>query len=261
MGAVVENTRWLPQGEWDDLAHWLMPENCNLTNWSMKHEQSDEALLIEGGYAVLRSGDAKMMFRCPQAFHHRPAQCDLLHVDLWLNGVNILRDAGTYSYNCDQPWQDYFKSTAAHNTVQFDGHEQMPAVSRFLYGRWPRLEIDSGLFPEQLSATWKDWQNCLHQRCIETTVEGYRITDKIAGFTEKAILRWRLAPEIEWEANVFSCLSSVVKLEVECEVGIRSLQIVPGWESIYYMEKHSIQVWEIVMDHTCRQIVTNIVIR
>lgn len=58
---------------------------------------------------------------------------------------NILRDAGTYSYNCQKPWQDYFKSLAAHNTIRFDDHEQMPKISRFLNGKWPRLTVEADL--------------------------------------------------------------------------------------------------------------------
>ena len=31
----------------------------------------------------------------------RPSQADALHLDLWHRGVNLLRDAGTFSYNAE----------------------------------------------------------------------------------------------------------------------------------------------------------------
>ena len=40
-------------------------------------------------------------------------------------GLNIARDAGTYLYNVDAPWDNALTHTAVHNTVSVDGCEQM----------------------------------------------------------------------------------------------------------------------------------------
>jgi hypothetical protein len=62
-------------------------------------------------------------------------------VDLWVDVVMpVLRDAGTYSYNTEAQWIQYFGGTAGHNTVQFDDRDQMPRLSRFLIGEWLRTE-------------------------------------------------------------------------------------------------------------------------
>lgn len=47
------------------------------------------------------------MLRYPR-FRFRPSQADALHLDLWLEGRNLLRDAGTYSYNTESAWLSYF---------------------------------------------------------------------------------------------------------------------------------------------------------
>ena len=67
-------------------------------------------------------------------FRFRPSQSDALHVDLWVNGKNLLKDGGTFSYNSTMT--DWFMSTAAHNTIEFDKRNQMPHISRFLFGDW-----------------------------------------------------------------------------------------------------------------------------
>ena len=38
----------------------------------------------------------------------RPSQADPLHFDLWLNGINLLRDGGTYTYSKSSRYLEYF---------------------------------------------------------------------------------------------------------------------------------------------------------
>ena len=47
------------------------------------------------------------MLRYPR-FRYRPGHADALHLDLWLGDRNILRDGGTYSYNAERKWLNYF---------------------------------------------------------------------------------------------------------------------------------------------------------
>jgi hypothetical protein len=62
-----------------------------------------------------------------RAFRFRPSQADALHLDFWLAGSNVLRDAGSYSYNTEPEWLNVFPGhNASHNTVQFDDRDQMP---------------------------------------------------------------------------------------------------------------------------------------
>ena len=89
----------------------------------------------DGGYHVLRAGPALGVLRYPR-FRFRPSQADALHFDLWLGDRNLLRDAGTFSYNDPEAREDFFAGTAAHNTVQFDDRDQMPRLGRFLFADW-----------------------------------------------------------------------------------------------------------------------------
>src|SRR4029079_19380469 len=88
----------------------------------------------DGAYAAVRRGTGMALMRYPR-FRFRPSHADALHVDLWKDGTNLLRDGGSYSYS-DMEGTAYFSGTASHNTVQFDDRDQMPRVGRSLFGDW-----------------------------------------------------------------------------------------------------------------------------
>lgn len=203
----------------------------------------------DGGYVVFELPLGKAVFRCPRRFRHRPAQCDLLHLDVWHNGFNLLRDGGTYSYNCEQTWQSYFKSAAAHNTVQFDDHDQMPALTRFLFGQWPELhvEVDLDADDPRAQAGFADWRGCRHQRTVTLAAAGLAVEDAVGGGKEKAVLRWRLAPEFEWSLKGGVCRSEACTLQVESDGVKLELGMTEGWESLYYLEKTPLPVLEVTV--------------
>jgi hypothetical protein len=69
-------------------------------------------------------------------YTRRPFQADQLHVDLWWHGLNLARDAGTYLYNGEPPWDNGLAGTSVHNTVTVDGRDQMRRAGRFLWLDW-----------------------------------------------------------------------------------------------------------------------------
>lgn len=48
---------------------------------------------------------------------------DTLSFEWWAGGRRILVDPGTYTYSADPRWRNWFRSSAAHNTVTVDGEE------------------------------------------------------------------------------------------------------------------------------------------
>jgi hypothetical protein len=257
VGAVVDGSLWLDREESTDaLVKWLVP---GFDAFERKKSQSAhcDGWFPDGGYAVLRSGKARLLFRCPQRFRHRPSQCDLLHVDIWQEGMNLLRDAGTYSYNCPEPRQHYFSSVEAHNTIQFDGQDQMPKLSRFLYGHWPRVLIkkDDGL--SFISAEFNDWWGCFHRRRVSVTHTGFVVNDSISDFSKSAVLRWRLAPDLNWQVDSSACISELVRLDIKCAAN-HTMKLTTGWESRFYQTRHQIPVLEVIVYSDCREISTHI---
>ena len=201
----------------------------------------------DGGFAVLRRGSAMAVLRYPR-FRFRPSQADALHLDLWLGGDNLLRDAGSLSYNTEPKWQRYFDGTASHNTVQFDDRDQMPRLSRFLFGDWLKtvfLEpVVQGVMASHFAAGYCDGCQASHQRYISLGDTQLRVVDKVAGFASKAVLRWRLAPG-EWRMEGQLLKNGSHVLTVHANIPLVRYELVEGWESRHYLEKVAVPVLEI----------------
>lgn len=60
---------------------------------------------------------------------------DALAFTLSLGGHEFLVDPGTYAYHTERAWRDYFRSTAAHNTVRVDGFDQSVSGGNFMWLR------------------------------------------------------------------------------------------------------------------------------
>ena len=205
----------------------------------------------DGGYKLLHSGRATLLFRHAQ-FRYRPSQADILHLDLWVNGSNLLRDAGSYSYNSIPDMSGYFSGTASHNTIQFDDRDQMPKLSRFLFGNWLETNNLSSISQsnDRVScfAGYKDYLGARHLRKVDLGESSLRVEDKVMGFASKAVLRWRL-PDGNWsfETSRGSVVASdgLNKLSISSDIPILRTDLVDGWESLYYMQKQIVPVLEI----------------
>lgn len=206
----------------------------------------------EGGTLVLRRGEALAFLHYPR-FRFRPGQADLLHLDFWLGGMNLLRDGGSYSYNTDAETYDYFSGMAGHNTVQFDGRQPMPRLGRFLFADWPQGEFTEGVMAEGeaegFAVAYEDAQGARHDRAVRLEPQRLSVHDAVRGFVREAVVRWRLAPadwrleregqEVVLEAQV---AGRRIRLTVTASAGLSSVRLTEGWESRHYMEKTALPV-------------------
>jgi len=199
------------EGPWNAPLRWLsVPDG-------LERLQPGSATFADGGYHVLRMGRSLAVLRFPR-FRFRPGQADALHLDLWHEGINLLRDAGTFSYNADGA--EWFSGTAAHNTIEFDGRDQMPRLGRFLFGDW--LHADT-IAPVQkhgqdltAAAAHTDAQGARHQREITLSREGLTCRDTVSGAFREACLRWRLAPG-DWKLDGTMLRGESVRISIEID--------------------------------------------
>lgn len=64
---------------------------------------------------------------------------DALAMTLSVGGKEFLVDPGTYAYNTERKWRDYFRGTGAHNTVRVDGQDQSEIGGDFMWLRKARV--------------------------------------------------------------------------------------------------------------------------
>lgn len=224
------------------IARWL-----NIATVHTPTEKLRSRVFDAGGFAVLRQGMAMATLRYPR-FRFRPSQADALHLDLFIDGVNHLRDAGSYGYNIDEKWMNYFSGTEGHNTVMFDNRDQMPRLSRFLFGDWlitnsagPLNNTDERT---TFSAKYTDRQGSAHKREIVLSADSLRVTDTVSGFSNNAVLRWRLVPG-NWHIDGQVVHNGDTSLSIRASVPVSRIELKEGWESVYYHSKTRVPVLEV----------------
>ena len=242
--SLFNKERVYPAGSWDEPLAWLGIQVKGVC----QHERKSR-LFDQGGYCFLSEPGSgiELYVRYPR-FRFRPSQADVLHLDLWHRGKNIIRDAGSFSYNTEEPWQSYFPGTEGHSTVQFDNRDQMPRLSRFLFSHWLKPLFVSTIAGEETSRQWscayRDAWGAEHKRdiCLEPGL--VTVTDTISSFTEKAVLRWRLMPG-DWSLKDNQIVLDGIQLSVSSNRSLKRFELVTGYESRYYNEKTPLPVLEV----------------
>jgi hypothetical protein len=240
--ALFSDSASLSQGPWNESLAWLdiEPVPIKPAEWRAR-------LFSDGGFAKLVAGESWCLLRLPH-YRFRPSQSDALHLDLWSRGTNVLRDGGSYSYNCDRDAMAYFSGTRSHNTVQFDDRDQMPRLGPFLLGAWLTCdELDYDGERQIVSAAYRDAWGARHCRRVELATGRCVVYDEIAGFSGKAVLRWRLAPA-GWHLDGKTLTSPLGRLSVSSPTAPIRMTLEEGWESLHYASRTPVPVLETTFD-------------
>jgi hypothetical protein len=220
--------------------------------------QRESVLFNESGSVVLIPGCDRKSWssvRFPR-YKYRPAHSDQLHFDLWYLGRNILCDSGTYSYNTDPTIENYFVGCEGHNTIQFDGLESMPKISRFLVAEWLKSKCVSNISEWTIGSRWqasyKDYRGVEHTRSISYQNSVWTITDRFQGFSESAVLRWHLAP-LNWKVDGSAVCDGDIRITVTSKDEIKRFELLEGKRSLFYsvIEDNPVLEIEVGKNSTC----------
>jgi len=69
------------------------------------------------------------------------SHADALSIVARSGGEEILADPGTYTYTGEPAWRDWFRATAAHNTIRIDCLDQATAAGPFGWRGHPRVRL------------------------------------------------------------------------------------------------------------------------
>ena len=150
-GAVLlEESAWLSEdAEFDQKTAFLLGPGA-AASWrrlksSGRPKSPGSAFFPDSGIAVVRgSSPLNMLFvgnggrlgAEPLGGH---GHADALSIWLSVSGRPVLVDPGTYLFHGGGKWRDYFRSTAAHNTIRIDKLDQAEILADFMYGRFYRI--------------------------------------------------------------------------------------------------------------------------
>lgn len=184
----------LPEGPWDEAAAWMVPDWEEQPRRSWPPTPARWHAAASGCFQLLNGRD-RLFMRCPEQFRHRPAQADMLHVDIWHEGRQVAHDGGSFSYNSKERFVA-FSSAAQHNGLTVDGMEPLEKFSRFLYLPWPQGragENDAGNFQAshdgyaQLGVQWT-------REVSVRNAGGFSVCDRVSSVAgRKLVWHWRLA--------------------------------------------------------------------
>lgn len=126
----------------------------------------------ESGLYTLRTKTFWLMLVSKKKFSHM----DQNHLDLWVNGINVLCDSGTFSY-ADDLGRELF-ATKAHNTICCADKEQINRIGAFaVYGQPKGVQVhwtENAIISEiQFSSGYT------HIRTIQLAEDGFDVLDEV----------------------------------------------------------------------------------
>ena len=179
----------------------------------------------DGGYYILKNENFFCFIRS-HSYRHRPASNDMLHLDVWYKGENILCDSGSYSYNTDKKFKSNFIGVLGHNTVMIEDEEYMPQVLNFGFSNWTQaktLEFSASRFVAQNYA-YKKRFGVIHQREVQLQEDKIIVIDKIKGVKKRIDIKqiWNTCYSVEpmnrFSVKVGKCIITS-NIEYNCTKG------------------------------------------
>lgn len=167
---IFRHTRRLGPGAWDELLCWLGQDPAQASiekippaTPRLQHPELNSWVLMHA-----------------RKFLARPAHADQLHVDLWLNGQNIVCDAGTYRYTALPPWDNSLANALVHNSIIVNQQEAMQRTGRFRWSQWDQAKMIHASQSE-ISAERFGYlpQGVLHRRTVKAAPYGWEIQDHL----------------------------------------------------------------------------------
>jgi asparagine synthase (glutamine-hydrolysing) len=231
LSVAARGERIYDEGPWDESTAWLLGPEA-LTNAPLRKPSRKSVSFSLTGYHVLRGFEEENfgVLRCGTILD-RFSQIDMLHLDVWWRGQNVLVDGGSYSYNGQENWHSHFANTASHNTIQIDHRDQMLHYRRFKNLYWTKAKliefVDAGDFVV-CSGEHYGFQrhsgNCVHRRSILFVKDNlWVVVDHVLGSgRHEARLHW-LCGEFPFEYHALEG-----RLELDTPRGEFSISVLDG---------------------------------
>lgn len=171
------------------------------------------------------------------------AHMDEQHVDLWVNGKNVLCDTGTYSYAEDLGKKLF--SQRGHNTVNVLDRNQVYRCGPFAtYGRVHLSHVD--LAESNLSAEVEYSTGYKHRRTITSINKGFEIIDCIQTESQDAELLFHTPYCVTINGNVVTIICENREI---CDVVFSEQpKLREEVRSLYYLQSEPMNCFYVKLD-------------
>jgi hypothetical protein len=251
--------------EFDEMSLWLLGNAGKAKFQSLPELKTDGEKPLkfdEGGYYILQ---ADQPVRTKLVFDAGPiglgsiaahGHADSLSFVLYVGRREFFIDPGTYTFVANNPYRNYFRSTAAHNTIVVDGLDQSQMAGPFLWTRKAESVLEEFLSTEsydRVVASHNGYSSLfdpvVHRRTIEFDKKHATITirDAIeAKNRHKVTSYFHLAPNCHVQLEKSNQLritneDYVIRLitdqQLRCEIIKAGENPICGWASDLYDRK------------------------
>ncbi|UGQ47652.1 heparinase II/III family protein [Massilia endophytica] len=255
-------------GRLDDKNRWLFTHD-GAEQWENLPPAGPEQPVMafpEGGYYLLGKDfggprEVRIVADCaPLGYLSIAAHghADALSFTLSAGGEELLVDPGTYAYHTQKAWRDYFRSTAAHNTVQVDGMDQSEIAGNFMWlhkanARLLAHDVSGGVqvFEGEHDGYRRLADSVLHRRkiCFDSNRNVVVVKDILESSNDhEVVLHWHFAEgcAVEKTPEGLRAAGSRVSMNMKCGLGegaelLRCSEApIGGWISRRFDEKTTI---------------------
>ena len=226
---LLTNHRIFEPGEYDEEFLWFARSKTQVYD---KLEKKSSAF-PNAGLFTLRNNRAFAML-IANDFHSRPAHMDQLHLDLWIDGVNVFCDTGTFSYA--DSLGKVLANTSGHNTVVIPHSEQMNRFGAFMVYDWTKRK-SFACEEHMLSAQIVSQNGYKHYRELIETSDGFILTDKVdaPGKLGDAAVYFHTACKVIIKDNTVYLMNDGHAI---CSIQSSVLPKVElGYRSLYYLQR------------------------
>ncbi len=178
-GRIFLGKKLFPDGAVDELSGWMNVQE----RWFFESERDPDE--NRGGPLHVGEGRTKAMM-LTEPFRGRPAHDDRLHVDIRINGINELCDAGTYRYSGVENWDNRLKYAVMHNVLTIDRIEPMTDAGKFLWLDRDHVRIlsrNEAFVSAEHTAFRKLHLN--HKRILRPMTNGFSVADDVIPLDDK----------------------------------------------------------------------------
>ncbi len=166
-------------------------------------------------------------------YHSRPAHMDQLHLDLWVDGINVFCDSGTYSYASELGRS--LATTIAHNCVKVIGRDQMNTYGPFMITDWTK-RVFANNDVDRFIGKYKSANGYSHEREILYRKNSLVVIDRVDADDFQV--------NFHTSCEIIRCESGFIFLKDGTEIcRMRTnglVELIDSYGSLYYLQKDRI---------------------